>query len=489
MIQRSITQQKIFFAFGLLFIASIVIGIITEEKIFYIIPFLLLLAPLFPEHPQYLFLFLIVSLPLSTEVQVTDSLGTDLPDEFIMIAITGLFFLLIAYKKSLLDTAFYKHPLIFLLFLHLLWIGVCCIFSEQPLLSVKYLLAKTWYVIPFVFCTRIFINNKRSLQILVLCLVIPMGFVVVQALIRHAGFGFSFESVSKTVTPFFRNHVNYSAMLACMIPMLFALLHHSPTTRSKRLLKAAIILFGLGILLSYSRGAWLALVIGGIVYYAIRKKMIEWLFLVCAIVIVGSFGFLGYKNNYIDYRPDFNKTIFHTDFAQHMTATYRFRDLSTAERFYRWIAAIRLSNDHLLTGVGPNNFYGSYKPYTVSAYKTWVSSNKDHSTVHNYFLLIMCEQGIPGLLVFTALLFGCFYFAQKIYHRSHDPVYKTTAITIGSILGIITIVNFLSDLIETDKIGSLFFMCIGVLIWIDTQANFKSFRAHPMHPSTHSPTN
>jgi O-antigen ligase len=206
--------------------------------------------------------------------------------------------------------------------------------------------------------------------------------------------------------------------------------------------------------------------------------MMEWLFLISTLVIVGGFCFLGYNNKYIDYRPDFNKTIFHTDFAQHMTATYRFRDLSTAERFYRWIAAIRLSDDHQLTGVGPNNFYNSYKPYAVSAYKTWVSNNKDHSTVHNYFLLLLCEQGIPGLLIFIALLFAGFYYAQKIYHNATDPVFKTTAITLGAILGIITTVNFLSDLIETDKIGSLFFIGLGMLVWMDCRVK-KTVIHHP----------
>ena len=72
-------------------------------------------------------------------------------------------------------------------------------------------------------------------------------------------------------------------------------------------------------------------------------------------------------------------------------------------------------------------------------------------------------------------MFLCFCYAQRIYHKSEDPVNKTVAITVGCILGIITTVNFLSDLIETDKIGSLFFMCIGVLLWLD-QKTVKASR-------------
>ena len=467
MISLSTSRPKLYYSYSILFIVAFALGILLDEKVFFFLPFVMLLIPVVISNPENLFFLLIASLPLSTEVQVTQSLGTDLPDEFIMIGLTGLLLMMIAYRATILNRSVLSHPLVFLLTLHLVWVAVSCVFSVDPILSIKYLLAKLWYVAPFVFCTLVFIR-KKTIAWMVLLLVVPMFFVVLQALVRHAWVGFSFESVSKTVTPFFRNHVNYSAMLVCMVPMVWAL-HKHFSNNWKPWLKLVGIVFLAGILFSYSRGAWLALVIGGLLFYAIKNKTIEWIFLVSSIVLVAGFCLLGYKNKYIDYRPDFNKTIFHTDFAEHLSATYHLRDLSTAERFYRWIAAIRLSDDHLLTGVGPNNFYNSYKPYTVSAYKTWVSNNNDHSTVHNYFLLLLCEQGLPGMLIFITLLFGGFYYTQKIYHRSKDPLYKTVTITIGAILGMITTVNFLSDLIETDKIGSLFFLSIGVLVWIDIQ--------------------
>ncbi|WP_252407921.1 O-antigen ligase family protein, partial [Escherichia coli] len=57
-----------------------------------------------------------------------------------------------------------------------------------------------------------------------------------------------------------------------------------------------------------------------------------------------------------------------------------------------------------LTGFGTNSFYPTYKGYTLPAYKTWVSNNPDHSTVHNYFLLTAIEQGLPGLCIFLVLI-------------------------------------------------------------------------------------
>ncbi|MBK5269860.1 MAG: O-antigen ligase family protein, partial [Bacteroidia bacterium] len=158
----------------------------------------------------------------------------------------------------------------------------------------------------------------------------------------------------------------------------------------------------------------------------------------------------------------------------HLIATYQLKDVSTAERFYRWVAGVRMIKDNPLTGFGPNTFYENYRSYAVPAFKTWVSNNEDRSTVHNYFLLTTIEQGIPGLIFLLFLLGAMFYYAQYLYHRIQDTFYKTVSITIGVILVIISIVNFLSDLIETDKIGSLFFLCLSVLIITDINTRFQT---------------
>lgn len=112
----------------------------------------------------------------------------------------------------------------------------------------------------------------------------------------------------------------------------------------------------------------------------------------------------------------------------------------------------------------------------MSAYKTWVSDNPEHSTVHNYFLLTAIEQGIPGL-IFLLLLGAMVYYAQYLYHRVRDLFYKSVAAVTGVIITMIIVLNFLSDLVETDKIGSLFFLCLSMLIVVDsnTKEPVKSF--------------
>jgi len=192
--------------------------------------------------------------------------------------------------------------------------------------------------------------------------------------------------------------------------------------------------------------------------------MLSWLIGSVTLIVIAAVLWFSSGNRYLDFRPVYEQTIYHSNFDEHIEATYTMRDLSTAERFYRWIAAFRMSSEKLLTGYGPNSFYYEYKPYAVNSFTTYVSDNREHSTVHNYFLLLLTEQGIPGLLLFVVLFFSMMLYAQRLYHQSQDKWEKGLMLVLVSLLGMIGVLIFLSDLMETDKIGSLFYICLGLLV-------------------------
>ena len=96
-----------------------------------------------------------------------------------------------------------------------------------------------------------------------------------------------------------------------------------------------------------------------------------------------------------------------------------------------------------------------------------MSDNPEQSTVHNYFLLMMLEQGAMGLLLFLVLLGALFWYAQTIYHRTTNRFWKITSAAIAAILLMECAVNFLSDMIETDKAGPVFYLCVAVLVLAD----------------------
>lgn len=439
-----------------------------NEGLFLCIPLIVLLpalATLLFSKTEWIFFALVAALPLSTELNFTPSLGLDFPAEILMILLTGAFVLKLIVQPSILPKKVVDHHLFFLLVLHLLWITVSLFFSVDMVLSTKYLLAKSWYIIPFVILPTYFLNDKIRLKRFAVCLLWSMAIVITQALIRHAYLGFSFESVKNIYDPFFRNHVNFSGMLVCVLAI--AATAYNLTKRKSRLKKTLLIAITIGLLavfLAYSRGAWLALMLGVIAWGLIKKKLVGWSIALTSALIILVGTWLMHNNNYLHYSHDFNTTVFHENFAEHLQATVQFKDVSNAERFYRWIAGINMISDKPVTGFGPNNFYNSYKPYTELPFKTWVSNNPEHSSVHNYFLLTAIEQGVPGLIIFCALYFAMIVYSQKLYHSISDPFYKQIAITTGVVLVMIGALIFMSDLIETDKIGSLFWLCLGLLI-------------------------
>jgi O-antigen ligase len=431
------------------------------------IPFLILFFWAGWQQKNSMFLLLILSVPFSFEYNFSASLGTDIPDEALMLLVSFLFIAYWTYKPASVDKQTWLHPLMILLLISMSWLVVTTVLSSWKIVSLKILLAKGWYLGAFVLAPLIVFREKKWIKIISIGIAVSMFMVVAIALWRHASYGFGFAAINKSVAPFFRNHVNYSSMLVCIIPLFLAFYKLTAKKSARVFICIGILVLLTALFLSYARGAWLALALGIAAMWLIKRKLLLSVYIITLLIITASVFWLKTDNNYLRFAHNYKTTIFHPQFKEHLVATYQLKDMSTAERFYRWIAGVRMIKDNWLNGFGPGTFYQNYRPYGVPAFKTWVSDNKEHSTVHNYFLLLTIEQGIPGLIFFLLLLGTMFYYAQYLYHRVKDVFYKTTALTTGVILVMITTVNFLSDLIETDKVGSIFFLCLAVLLIID----------------------
>ncbi len=458
-----------------IFLAGGIFAIALQEPLIMVIPFVWLLFPvvfdLIIAQPEKLFWLLFITLPLSTELNITPQLGLDFPDEILLLLLTGVAVAKLIHQPKWFPVSLKQHPLCMVLVVYMIWLSVTCIYSEEPLLSVKYLLAKTWFIIPFVVLPQILLTSQSRIQKMALYLLVPMLFVVMQTLIRHSFYAFSFENVQKTLAPFFRNHVNYSSMLVCLLPVGWCVWKLTPAGYPKRKWIVYGLVIGLaGLLFAYSRGAWIALLLGFSAVWLVQRKRMGVFVIIAVTGVVISTAWLVTDKNYMQFAPDHDRTVFHTDFSQHMRATVEMKDVSTAERFYRWIAGARMLADKPITGFGPNSFYLHYRPYTVSRFETWVSDNKEHSTVHNYFILTALEQGIIGLILFCVLYFGMLLHAQKLYHQLQSKFYRTISLTVSIVLVMIGVINCMSDMIETDKIGSLFWLCLGMIILLDTKS-------------------
>lgn len=465
--KTALTDKLLFAFFTGCFLSALGLALLLDNYYLLAIPFAAILFYAGWLNPSLAFYALFFSLPFSFEYNFNSSLGTDIPDELLMLLTAGLYLLYAIFNRRTISAQIRQHPLIFLLTLLMSWMLVTVLFSTDPLISVKYGLAKGWYLGAFVLAPVLVFTNKSAITKAARLLAAAMLIVVLIALVRHGLSGFRFATINEALSPFFRNHVNYSAMLVCLLPLWVAFFHLSTNKTVRRLIVAVIVLMLLALFFSYARGAWLALVAGAGAFVLIRKQKLVLAYLVVLVLAAGTVFWLREDNNYLRFAHNYQRTIFHQDFGEHLVATYKLKDVSTAERFYRWIAGVRMIKDQPLTGFGPNTFYENYKPYGVPAFKTWVSDNPEHSTVHNYFLLTVIEQGYPGLFFFLLLLGAMLWYAQHLWMRVKDPFYKATAMVTGVIVVMIITVNCLSDLIETDKVGSLFFLCLSMLIVTD----------------------
>lgn len=460
-------SKSIFWLVGLFAILFFCISIFTERNYYAIIPFAILFLALTLLNFRAVFFLMLVVLPLSIE-KYLGSFGTDLPSEPMVIILSACAFLFLIYNRGELERKSFKHPIFIILSVLFLWSIFVTFFSTNVILSVKYLAAKSWYLLGFFILPIILIRTKKSFKLFFWCLFIPTLLSVLFVIVRHGIMDFTFDNITKAVHPLYRNHVNYAVFITMLLPFIFLAKSWYPSNYFRyKLLKYSIPIFLAAIYLSYTRGAWLA-TIGMFFYFIVLRFNLTKYVLVFA--TVGALVFSGYilkDNNYLKYSPNFDTTIYHDELGEHLTSTFEMEDMSTVERFYRWIAAVNLSKENLMVGVGPSNFVSNYKKYTVTAYETYISDNEEKSTVHNYFLLLLTEQGLPALLLFIALLFVVLITAQKTYNNAPGEQKKyVAAVTLCIVVFLLN--NTLSDLVEANKIGSLFLMCLGLLINFST---------------------
>jgi O-antigen ligase len=462
----SITNRALIYLLGGAFLLAAGGYAYWQEVYFLGAPVALVAIVLLLQHPQYLFYLLMLSIPWSIEYSFDSSLGTDLPDEPLMLLAALSIIIYLTYKKDVKRVR-KLHPLIIIILLQFLWSIITVITSTEVVLSVKYLLAKSWYLMAFVALPVFLFRDEKVLRRSFALLLCSMMAVMIVSLTRHGILSFEFDRVNDALHPFFRNHVNYSALLIFMVPLLIAALQLASSKIVRICLYYLLSITLIAAYFSYARGAWLGLAAGIVAYWLLRKRLLVFGFLLFLTVIVGTVFWLRSNERFVEFSNDYKSTIYHKNFREHLIATYRLKDLSNAERIYRWIAAVRMVRDSWQTGFGPSTFYHQYKSYTLPAFKTYVSDNKEQSTVHNYFLLTLIEQGILGCLLFVSLLIALLSYCQRIYFRTKEKFWRVVISASASVLIMQCVINFLSDMIETDKVGSIFYLCIAVIIIAD----------------------
>ena len=416
------------------------------------------------------FLLLLASLPLSMEESLPGGFATDFPSEQLMwlLLLAGGGWFVLHWRKT--DARFLRHPIAIALLAHLMWMTVCVALSQDLYVSFKYWLAKGWYIVVFFFLAGRYLSREQDFKNLLWWFFLPLLLAVSIVIARHAAIGFSFEEVGFVMGPFFRNHVTSACVLAIFLPFVwFGTYWYRRYSAAWWLLVFGITLFIVGINFSYTRAAYVALLAAIGISWVIRRRLLNYVLLVAAIGFALLVGFVSNKDNWLQFAPEYEKTVTQVRFDRLLDATTKLEDISTMERVYRWVAASYMIRDRPFAGFGPGTFYFFYKKYTVTSFKTYVSNNPERSGIHNYFLMVTVEQGLPGLLFFLIFSAVVMLKGERIYHRTRDAGRRRVLLAALLCFILLNLLMLMNDLVETDKMGSFFFMSAAILINIDLE--------------------
>lgn len=469
MISTQIQRWPLLSFFGLALISTISVLLAFKTEAYYIalLPFVVLLVLFGINNFKFLYYLLLFSIPFSVEYSFTSSLGTDLPDEPLMVGLMFVTFIYLLQAPKSLPRAFFIHPLFVLLSLHFFWTLITSFTSVAPLVSFKLFFSKLWYVTTFVVLSAIVLKTQEDVKRAFWCIYIPLTLLIIQVIVRHALVGFSFDDINKPMPPFFRNHVNYAAIVALFIPFIWMARGWYKPSFTKKLLTASIVLYVVAIYLSYTRTCYLALLLIPPFVWLLKNKLMKPALLAAFVLLTSVVSFLMYENKFMDFAPEFEQTTMHDEFGDHLSSTFEGKDVSSMERVYRWIAIAQMWKDKPVFGFGPGNFYPNYMSYTILSFETYVSDNEERSTAHNYFLLLLAEQGVPGVLFFILLTAAIFIWCEKTYHRTTHSLDKRLVMMVSVVLMISYVNLMLSDLLESDKLGPFFFIALSILIALD----------------------
>jgi O-antigen ligase len=355
-----------------------------------------------------------------------------------------------------------------MVWIYLFWILVTSITSSMPLVSFKFLLVKIWFVAG-VYLMGIYLfensaNYSRFVWLYTLSLMVVIGYTVS----RHLGYGLTDKQAAHYVmNPFYKDHTSYGAMLAMFLPFMMVFSFNSYSKSNFRwIARLVLVILAVALVLSYTRAAWLSLVMAMGVWILIRLKIRFKTMVITAISILAVI--LVFQKQIVMYleRNDEESS---SDLVEHFSSMSNITsDASNLERINRWSCAIRMFRERPVFGYGPGTYMFKYAPYQLKKERTIISTNAgDGGNAHSEYLGPLAESGLAGMVTVLMLIITVMYTAFMTYSRLRDPRLK--GYLSGAIIGLITYYahGLMNNFLDTDKASVPFWGFTAMIVTLD----------------------
>jgi O-antigen ligase len=366
-----------------------------------------------------------------------------------------------------IEARVWRHPVTIAILLQLVWMAFCILPSSMPLVSVKFVTARLWFVCTMYFmATRLF-RAPRNMHRFFWLYISGLAIVVIYTLVHHAQYRFAEDPAHWVMSPFFKDHTSYGAILAFFLPFAVTAIgmrHYSRTLRSVAVF--FLLLMVAGILFSYTRAAWVGVAGALGLFMVMRLRIPAWA--VGAVVLVG--GTLFYINqDQITIALERNHTESSDNIATHVSSIGNIQsDASNLERINRWHSALRMFGEKPLMGWGPGTYMFQYAPFQVSRDRTVISTNFGlNGNAHSEYLGPLAEEGVPGMLLVLAVIATTCWTAIRLWSKL--PPGTDRRIVEAAFLGLTTyyIHGIMNDFLDLDKASVPFWGFTAMIVMLD----------------------
>ena len=419
-----------------------------------------------------LLLGLVATVPLSLNLEQLEigGVGLYLPTEPILFGLL-LLFLLDRLRGIGMDVDIERHPISRWLQVMFLWLIVTTLLSWDPIVSLKFTIARAWFVVGFFFLLAPMLRQRERQEHFVLLYLLPLLAVIIYTVVRHAGYGFEKQAGHWVMDPFFKDHTSYGAVLAMFwFPLLALLIKPNRQAIGKLGLGVAFVVLTLGLILSFTRAAWVSLVAAAALGLLMRLG-VKLRTLIVAAVLAAALLLLSWDQLLISLeRNDQDSS---DDLTEHVESISNGSSAaSNLERINRWSCALSLWSERPLTGWGPGTYQFVYAPHQRSEHRTIISTNNaDRGNAHSEYLGPLAEQGIPGTLIILGILLATCNMGFRTYRALRERDRWRAYWAMSVYLGLMTyfIHGVLNNYLDTDKASAPFWGFLAILVVMDLE--------------------
>jgi O-antigen ligase len=415
-------------------------------------------------HVESLVLAVVAITPLSVTLKESDfNVGLSLPGEVLLAGLT-VFALVRFLHQGRLPWPILKQPLTWIILIQLAWMGVSVLFSEMPLVSFKAVLSRVWFLVPMYFMLGTAFEKPWARQLVFPLYTFSLAVAALWTLYVHSQYGFSKETSTWVMYPFYKEHTVYGMALAFVYPWsIWAAVR--PQSLVMRFIHVGLwSLLTVALVFSYTRAAWLSLVAAGAVYlvFAWRISARQ----IAGIVLLVLGGLWATQDQWMRIFTK-NDTVSSDNFSEHIqSASNISTDASNLERLNRWASALRMWQDRPHTGWGLGTYQFQYAPFQHSSQLTIISTNGgDLGNAHSEYIGPLAELGWPGLLWVVLLIAVMYRTGARAYVRMPEGSDRTLVLL--AMLGLTTywVHGVLNNFLDMDKGAVLVWMSAALIAW------------------------